>query len=104
MKTSPRSQKFASIIHDKIGPIIHDFLSPKEIGFLTVTAVEVSGDLEWTHVFVSSLNPPGGWLKNLNNFNKKISHELLKRIEKRRSLMIQFKVDKGVAHAEKLKM
>ena len=102
MKMSPRSQKLSGIIIEKISPIIHQFLTPEEVGFLTVTAVEVSGDLEWIDIFVDSIGPRSGWLDRLNRFAPKIAHELLKVCPQRRAFKIRFKMDKGNENAEKL--
>jgi len=96
MKTSPRSQKLSGVIMEKIGPVIRKFFSPEDVGVLTVTAVEVSGDLEWADVFVVSIGGKKRWLGKLNQLERKISHELLRDIPKRRILKIRFKIDKSV--------
>ncbi len=96
MKVSPRSQKLAGVIQEKITPIIQQFLSPDEIGFCTVTAVEISGDLEWAHVFLTSMGGKKDWLTRLNGLAPKISYELSRKVELRRALKIIFKEDKGL--------
>ncbi len=102
MKISPRSQKLAGVVQEKIGPIIQQFLSPDEIGFLTITAVEISGDLEWGHIFLSSIGAKKGWLDKLNGVSGKISHELAKEVESRRTLKFIFKEDQSIKKSKGL--
>lgn len=95
MKMSSRSQKFAGVIQENVSPIIHRFLTPVDVGFLTVTAVEVSGDLEWVNIFVDTIGGKSGWVEKLNHLAPKIGHELSKIITKRRAFKIRFKLDRG---------
>lgn len=102
MKISSRSQKLSGVIQEAVSPLIHRFLTPEAIGFVSVTAVESSGDLEWVDVFVDTIEGPTGWLEQLNRFAPKIGHELLKVLPTRRAFKIRFKLDKGHENAEKL--
>lgn len=102
MKLSPRSLKLASVIEQKLPTIIHRFLTPEDVGFLTITAVEVSGDLAVADVFVRSLNGPAAYLKKLNRSASKLSAELLKHLEVRQAIKLRFKPDKSVEHVEKM--
>jgi len=100
---SPRSVRMATQVEATINPIIQRLLSPDEIGFCTVTAVEVSGDLQVTDVFVRSINPPGGWLKALKKIAPKIAHELGITLKLNQKLTVRFKEDQAVKLVEKLR-
>ncbi len=100
MKISERSKRFAGILETKIPPLIQKFFTPDQIGFVTVTAVEVSGDLKVVDIFVRSLNGPVNFCKKLNKLDKKFSHELSQILKARQSLIIRFKEDKSVKAVE----
>ena len=102
MKTSLRSEKLAGIISEKIPGIITQYLTPDQVGFITVTAVEVSGDLGVADILESSIGGPSGYLKLLKKYTKKFTYELLKQISLRRPIILRFKIDKSVAYVEKL--
>jgi len=102
MKTSLRSQKLAGVIEEKLPRIIHQILSPDRIGFLTITALEVSGDLGVADVFVRSLNGPSSFLKKLKKTTPKIEYELLRHLSLRRPIKLRFKLDKSVEYVENL--
>lgn len=100
---SPRSIRMAGQVEGLVSPMISRYLSPEEIGFCTVTAVEVSGDLQVTDIFVRSINPPGGWLKALKSVAPKIAHELGKTLNLNQKLTVRFKEDQAVKLVEKLR-
>jgi ribosome-binding factor A len=93
MKVSERSKKLAGVIEREISVIIHKLLTPDDIGFLTVTAVEVSGDLEVCDVFVKSFNGPVDYIKALQAKSKKMATMLAKQVKTRRVLKIRIKQD-----------
>ena len=93
MKTSLRSQKVASNVQQELLPLIQQFLSPKQIGFLAITKIEVSVDLKIADVYVTSLRAPEGFEKKLNNYAKKISYELSHKLILRRPIELRFKED-----------
>lgn len=96
MKISERSKKLAGVIEEEIPLIIRQFTDPDEVGFLTVTAVEVSGDLGICDVFFRSLGGPNKFLKPLQKATKKIAGELTKKIPTRRAIILRFKEDKSI--------
>lgn len=103
MKTSPRSKKLASLIQSHIPRIIESLFTPDEIGFITVTAVEVSGDLGIVDVFLSAMNAPVDFLKTLQSSTKKIRFALLETIKLRREFLLRFKIDQSTDYVEKMK-
>lgn len=102
MKTSPRSLKLSSLIQEQLPLILQKMFTPEEIGFVTVTAVEGSGDLGLVDVFVSSFQAPSDFLETLQKSAKKICFELLKIIKLRREFTLRFKLDKSSEHVAKL--
>lgn len=103
MKTSARSLRMASQVEALVSPLINRFLSPDEVGFCTVTAVEVSGDLQVADIFVRSINPPAGWLKALKRVSGKIGHEIGQELSLNQKLVVRFKEDQAVKLVETLK-
>jgi ribosome-binding factor A len=102
MKTSPRSLKLASLIQSHIPAILQKMFTPDEIGFVTITAVESSGDLGIVDVFLSALNAPEDYILTLQQSTKKIRFELLKKIKLRREFILRFKPDNSIAHVVKV--
>lgn len=102
MKMSPRSQRLAGIIEEKISLILQHYVTPDEVGFLTVRSVEVSGDLGIVDIFMSSIGGPRDFVSPLQKNAGKIARELSQFIETRRVPKLRFKIDKSVENMEKL--
>jgi len=52
-----RQEKLAQAIKREVSNIIHDELNDPRLGFVTITAVELSSDYRYTKVFFSVLGP-----------------------------------------------
>ena len=96
MKLSPRSEKLAGIVSEYLPTILQKVVPQEQTGFLTISAIEISGDLMVADVFVRSLNGPGGFVKNLNKYSKKVSFELSQKVKTRLPIKIRFKKDKSI--------
>jgi len=96
MKISERSQKLAGVVEVEISQILQKKFTPNQVGFLTVSAVEVSGDLGVCDVFVRSFNGPKDFLKTMKKQEKYCSHLLTKSLNLRRNIIVRFKIDKAV--------
>jgi len=103
MKTSERSKRLVGTVENLLPPIINKFLSPDDIGFLTISALEISGDLGVADIFVRSIGAPPGFVKKLKKLEGKISHELNQSLDLRRAMKLRFKMDQSVHHADKMK-
>ena len=93
MKTSPRSNKLATIVQENLPDIINKHLTPNQIGFLTITGVEISGDLGIANVFFTTI---GGAIEaemHLRKVSKKIVYDLLKIVKLRREIILIWKKD-----------
>jgi ribosome-binding factor A len=107
MKISERSRRLAGVISQELPPILQQLLTPNQVGFLTVTAIDVSGDCGVAEVWLDALSAPAGWIDAVNKVKPKITHSLLTRVKLRREIILRFKKDTGIEHAkimnEKLK-
>lgn len=107
MKTSERSRRLAGVIGQELPPLLQQFLTPNQVGFLTVTEVEVSGDCGIAEIWLDALSAPADWLNAVQKIAPKITYELLTRVKLRRGIILRFLQDKGIEHAkamnEKLK-
>ncbi len=102
MKMSERSKRLAGTIEEVISPIIQKFTDPDEVGFITVTAVEVSGDLGVCDIFLRSINGPKKFLTPIKRVQKKISYELTQKVPTRRAIILRFKPDNSVNNLDVL--
>ncbi len=96
MRTSERSIKLAGVVELEISQILQRKFTPNQVGFLTVSAIEISGDLGICDIFVRSFNGPKDFLKTMKKQEKHCSHLLTKSLKLRRNIIIRFKVDKAV--------
>ena len=93
MKTSPRSNKLATIVQENLPAIIQKYLTPNQIGFLTITGVEISGDLGIAHIFFTTIGGATEAEKYLKKVSKKIVYDLLKIVKLRREIVLIWKKD-----------
>jgi len=102
MRTSPRSQKAAGVIHTLLPSLLQQYTTPNQVGFISVSAVELSGDLGVADVFVTQIGSAKDWLKNLQKIAPKLEHEISKALKLRRKLLIRFKMDKSPQHIKNI--
>jgi ribosome-binding factor A len=96
MKVSARSQKLGGIIAELLPPLVEKFLTPNQVGFLTITAVEVSGDLGLVDAYINVMGANSrDAIKSLAKVTPKIRFELLQKIKLRREFILRWKVDLG---------
>lgn len=102
MKTSERSRRLAGVIAQELPPLLQQFLTPNQVGFLTVTDIEVSGDCGIAEVWLDALSGPADWMTAVEKVKPKITHMLLTRVKLRREIQLRFRRDKGADHAKSL--
>jgi len=102
MKSSPRSLKLSGVLEEVIPPILQEMFSPADVGFLTISAVETSGDLGVADIFVRSIGGPDNFLKRLQARTPHISKEILAKVKLRRPVILRFKQDKSISLVEKI--
>lgn len=94
MRTSDRSRKLSTEIKKVLPIIIRPLLDPALFGIITITDLELSGDLGIAKVFVSQIGGSQNPVPKLQKMHKKISHELAKTIKTRRTIVFRFQKDK----------
>jgi len=92
----------AGIVEEIIPRLLTQYLTPDQVGFLTISAVEISGDLGVCDVFIRSIQGPKNFLSQLKKSEKRISHLLTKELNQRRSIIVRFKPDKAVDQVKKI--
>ena len=100
MKISPRSQKLAGAVRTALPEILHRILPPEKVGLLTVSAVEVSGDLQVADVFLRSIGGKNDFLKLCEKVAPKIQFALSAKVKTRLPIQLRFKKDASINAAK----
>jgi ribosome-binding factor A len=102
MKRTKRSSQVADVIRTELSTILQRELSDPSLGFLTVTEVEVSPDLHYAKVFISSLDKPKERekaLAALKHAGGRIRHLLAQRAALRYTPELDFRLDETAERA-----
>ncbi|WP_404427674.1 30S ribosome-binding factor RbfA [Ureibacillus chungkukjangi] len=102
---SLRSNRIAEQMKKELGNIITRKLKDPRVGFITVTDVEVSGDLQLATVYISSLGNDREREETLKALAKAagfIRTEIGHRIRLRRTPEITFEFDSSVEYGNKI--
>jgi ribosome-binding factor A len=96
-----RTERVGSLIQEKIGELIVSgkVKDPRVDSFLSVTRVEVSKDLSWADVFVSSYKTEQGLAKGVAGLQSAagfIQSQLAKTIHTRQTPHLRFHEDLGI--------
>ncbi len=99
-----RIQRIQSIIGKNISEIIQFELKNKNIGFCTVSEVEVSKDFSYAKVYVTFLGTkyPRQNLEELNKCKGYVRSSLARKIDIRKTPEITFYLDDSFEKAERL--
>jgi ribosome-binding factor A len=103
--TRVRVSRVGEQIKKEINDIVRNDVKDPRIGFLTITDVEVSGDLQHAKVFVSILGNEeqrAGTLQALQKATGFIRSELGKRIRIRHTPEIAFVMDRSLDYSERI--
>jgi ribosome-binding factor A len=99
MASGQRVEKLREFIRDEVGQILQQGLKDPRIGFVSVTDVEVSGDLRHAKIFVSVL---GGeeerqqTMEGLRSATGFVRTELARRLKIHHTPQIQFRLDDSI--------
>ncbi|HHW99295.1 MAG TPA: 30S ribosome-binding factor RbfA [Firmicutes bacterium] len=99
--TQYRAERLQGLLQEELSDIIHSSLKDPRVGFVSVTAVEVSRDLRHAKAFVSVMGDPAEQeetVSTLNNAADFIRTEIGKRIRLRHTPEIIFRLDKSIEH------
>lgn len=102
---SMRANRVAEQMKKELGGIIGQKLKDPRIGFVTVTDVEVTGDLQQATIFISVLGRESekeDTLKGLNKAKGFIRSEIGQRIRLRITPEINFEFDESVAYGNRI--
>ncbi len=102
MANSRRVEKLASLLKREISQILVNGVRDQRIhqAMITITTVEVSGDLQHAKIFISLFGEEqkkGEVLVCLEEAKGFIRGELARRLQMRRSPDLVFKIDKGMS-------
>ena len=102
---SLRSNRVAEQMKKELGEIIGRKIKDPRVGFVTVTDVAVTGDLQQATVYITSLGNDrerAETLKALEKASGFIRSEIGSRIRLRRTPEIMFEFDSSVAYGNKI--
>ncbi len=100
-----RPERLAEAIKKEISELLREELKDPRIGFVTITAVEVSKDLRYANIFASVLGEPQEQKAAIAALQKAqgfIRGELGKRIRLRYTPEITFKLDRSISQGSRL--
>ncbi|HLS07176.1 MAG TPA: 30S ribosome-binding factor RbfA [Bacillota bacterium] len=99
-----RANRVAEEIKKEMGEIITRKLKDPRIGFVTVTDVEVTGDLQQATIFISVLDKDkkDSTLVGLSKANGFIRSEIGKRIQLRKTPEITFEFDEALERGSRI--
>lgn len=103
MSNQLRVEKLQELIKQEVGKILLMDIKDSRIGFVTVTGVEMTGDLREAKIFVSIMGNDdqikSSW-EGLHSALGFIRHEIGKRIKIRFTPEISFAIDKSLDYSE----
>ena len=102
---SMRANRVAEQMKKELGDIIGNKVKNPKIGFVTVTDVEVTGDLQQATIFISVLGKEREKKDTLNGLNQAkgfIRTEIGKRIRLLITPEIKFEFDESVAYGNRI--
>lgn len=93
-----RTDRLSSVVQKAVSDIIQFKLKAnKEIGFVTVTAAEVTNDLSYAYIYVSIINDKdGSKFAALETYKGFIRGELAREVKMRKVPEVVFKVDHSI--------
>lgn len=100
-----RPERLAEAIKKEISELLREELKDPRIGFVTITAVEVSKDLRYANIFASVFGEPSDQKATIEALQKAqgfIRGELGKRIRLRYTPEITFKLDHSISQGSRL--
>jgi len=99
-----RSQRVSDLLREEIADIITYKLKDPRIGFITVTGVDVTDDIQMASVYVSVLKneEKKSTIEILNSAKSFIRSELSKRLRMKTVPSITFKLDSSIEYGNRI--
>lgn len=104
-RRSHRPERVSELVRQAVGAFLTGDVRDPRIGFVTVTAVEVSPDLSHAHVRVSVLGTDeekARSLEGLASAARYLRAQLSKELHLRTSPELHFHLDRGIEHAQRI--
>ena len=101
--TSRRQVQVADAVQQHMSYLLQRELKDPRIGFTTVTAVEMSGDLRYARIFVSVMGTPEeqkATMDALTSARGFVRRELAARLDLRFAPEVQFKLDTSAEYSD----
>jgi ribosome-binding factor A len=105
MPQSHRPARVADQIREQVGRMLARDVHDPEIGFITVTRVEVTPDLQLARVFYTTIGTEAdrrGTVRALRRATPFLRREVGQRLGLRRVPVLEFRFDKSVEHQERV--
>lgn len=105
MPQSHRPARVADQIREQVGGMLARDVHDPEIGFITVTRVEVTPDLQLARVFYTTIGTEAdrrGTVRALRRATPFLRREVGQRLGLRRVPVLEFRFDKSVEHQERV--
>lgn len=105
MPQSHRPARVADQIREQVGQMLARDVHDPEIGFITVTRVEVTPDLQLARVFYTTIGTDAdrrGTVRALRRATPFLRREVGQRLGLRRVPVLEFRFDKSVEHQERV--
>ena len=101
-----KGERVSSIIAKNVTEIIMFKVKNPNLGFITITGVDVSNDFSYAKVYVSFMGKKGGTpekrLEELNKSKSFIRHELAKTLDMHTTPELSFHIDDSFERSQKL--
>ena len=104
-RTSHRPERVAEAIRQTVAAFLTGSVRDPRVGFVTVTAVEVSGDLTHARVRVSVMGGDEDKAKSLEGLASAarfLRAQLAKELRLRVTPELRFELDRGLEHAQEI--
>ena len=103
--TGSRPARIGAAIHHELTTLLQTDMNDPRVGFVTVTGVEVSGDLRRARVFLSILGDETArrtGLEALEHARGWLRRELAHRLDMRRTPELEFRLDTSGERGERI--
>src|SRR3989442_3363908 len=104
-RPSHRPERMAELIRQTVAEFLTGNVRDPRVGFVTVTAVEVSGDLAHARIRVSVMGSEEEKTKTLEGLGSAarfLRAQLSRELRLRTSPELRFELDRGVEHAQRI--
>ncbi len=99
-----RQRRVAELLHQEISQLLEHHTRDPRLGFITVTGVKVSPDLEmaWVYIVVPDKDEVKRTMKGLGSAASYLRHELGQKMTLRRVPRLLFQLDTSLAYGQRI--